>query len=75
MLVHCKKAFKGNIDIRNYIVEKAIKNNESITVKCDAFEEVSIYSPEELKNPLRNQGPYQSKFEGKYYLYVYKWKI
>lgn len=72
--VYCKKSFKGNIDIRSHIAEKAIENNESIEVTCDAFTGTSVYTPEELKKPLRKQGPFDSKFDGTYYLWVYKWK-
>jgi hypothetical protein len=72
--VHCKKAWKGNIDIRSHIVKKAIDNNQPITVTCDAFTGNAIYTPDELRNPLYTQGPYQSKFDGEYLLHIYKWK-
>ena len=42
MNVHCKKSWKGNIDIRKHIVEKAINKNQSIIVTCDAFEGKSV---------------------------------
>ena len=73
--VYCKKSFKGTIDIRGHIVEKAIKNNDSIEVTCDAYNGTSIYTPEELNNPVRVQGPYKSQYDGEYYLNVFKWKI
>ena len=72
--VHCKKDFKGNIDIRSHIAEKAIGNNENIVVTCDTLKGISIYTPDELREPLKVQGPYTSKFGGKYSLWVYKWK-
>jgi hypothetical protein len=73
--VYCKKSFRGTIDIRDYIVKQALQNNEEIEVTCEELNGKSIYSTEELKNPIRKQGAYKSKFNGQeYWLYVYKWK-
>lgn len=71
---HCKRDYKGNVDIRSHIVEKAIQNDEKIKVTCGTFEGESIYSVKELKQPLWVQGPFKSKYEGEYKLHVYKWK-
>lgn len=71
-----KKAYKGNIDIRSTIVEKAIEDNVPVKVLCDVFEGQSIYTVDELKNPIKKQGPFTSKFDSKpYYLHVFKWKF
>jgi hypothetical protein len=75
--IHCKKDFRGNIDIRDFVVKKAIDENNSITVTCGSFPGRSIYTPDELRNPIKISEPYVSKF-GKtesYKLYSYPWKF
>lgn len=80
--IHCKKSFRGSIDIRSTYIEIAKKNKVPIMVTCDEFESSSVYMPEELDNPLRIQTssdgkPFKSKIQGnniEYTLYVFKWK-
>lgn len=75
--VHCKKDFRGNIDIRSHIVKMAIEKGDNITVTCGSFPGKSVYTPEELKNPIKIQGPFPAKHGsvGEYYLHVYAWKF
>lgn len=75
--VHCKKDFRGNIDIRSHLVNLAIEKGEKITVTCASFPGSSVYAPEELKNPIKIQGPFKANY-GKieeYNLHVYAWKF
>jgi len=75
MNIHCKKSFRGCIDIRDYIVQEAIEKEQSITVTCNDFEGESVYNTKQLMFPIRKDGPFKSKHGTKpYYLYVYKWK-
>jgi hypothetical protein len=75
--IHCKKQYKGLIDIRDNIVKSAIDENKTIIVTCGAFPGTSVYSPEELKNPDKISGEFKSKFDNNksYKLYSYYWKI
>jgi hypothetical protein len=79
--VYVKKIFNGtDIDIRDYYVNQAIEDNVNVEVSCEKFNYTSVYTPKELRLPLRRQGnngkPFISKFEGEppYFLKVYKWK-
>lgn len=74
--IHCKKDFKGMIDIRDFMVRNAINEGKSITVTCGSFPGKSVYTPEELKNPVSINGPFNDKFiPGKTYkLHSYYWK-
>lgn len=73
--VHCKKAFMGCIDIRDYVAKKAIVENQNILVTCDELEGESIYTPEELKKYYKISATFKSKIDGKpYHLLSYKWK-
>lgn len=74
--VHCKKDFKGLIDIRSHMVQQAIDEGKSVTVTCGSFPGKSIYSPEELKNPVNITKEFDDKFVAgrKYRLHSYRWK-
>lgn len=74
--IHCNKDYRGGVDIRSHVVERAIKNNKSIKVTCDTLNGESIYSPEELANNAKiSKNEYESKYDGsKYKLHTYKWK-
>ena len=74
--VHCKKDFKGMVDIRDYVVKKAINQGKSITVTCASFPGESVYTLEELNFPERVSNSLMSKYKGikSYKLYSYKWK-
>ena len=75
--IHCKKDFRGNIDIRDYLVKSAIDEGKSITVTCGSFPGKSVYAPEELKNPLKISEPYKAQYGtvGSYRLHSYAWKF
>ena len=75
--VHCKKDFRGNIDIRDYIVNGAINESKTITVTCGSFPGKSVYSLEELANPVKISEPYKAKYGNmeSYTLYSYPWKF
>lgn len=75
--VHCDRDYKGNIDIRSHIVEKAIKNNKDIIVTCDTLPGSSGYHPKQLKEDrISVSKEFQSKFNSNetYRLYTYEWK-
>lgn len=75
--VHCKKDFRGNIDIRDYVVNGAINEGKSITVTCGSFPGKSVYKPIELLNPVKISEPYRAKYGnvGSYRLHSYPWKF
>ena len=75
--IHCKKDFRGNIDIRDYVVKNAINEGNSILVTCGSFPGNSVYTPEELANPVRISEPYKSTYANvEYYrLHSYPWKF
>jgi hypothetical protein len=75
--IHCKKDFRGNIDIRDYVVNGAINEGKSITVTCGSFPGKSVYTPVELLNPLKISEPYRAKYGNieSYRLHSYAWKF
>lgn len=75
--IHCKKEFRGNIDIREHIVKDAIKEGKSIIVTCGSFPGRSIYTPEELNKPASISKPFKANYGsiGEYRLYSYPWKF
>lgn len=75
--IHCKKDFKGLIDIRDYIVKSAIEEGKSISVTCGSYPGKSVYTPEELKNPEKVSKEFAAAYRDiKYYrLYSYPWKL
>ena len=75
--VHCKKDFRGNIDIRDFIVKTAIESGKSVTVTCGSFPGTSVYAPIELLEPLKISEPYRSKYGNmeSYRLHSYPWKF
>lgn len=76
IIVHCKKHFKGSIDIRDYVVKEAIDNGIPVIVTCGSLPGKSIYTPEELANPSSTSGPFTAKFGTvkEYKLLSYPWK-
>lgn len=74
--IHCKKDFRGLVDIRDYVVNKAINQGKSITVTCGSFPGKSVYSPEELQNPVKISDSFTARYGniGSYKLHSYKWK-
>jgi hypothetical protein len=73
--VNIKKLYKGNIDLRSYIVDKAIENNESIEVTLEGHEGKMILSPEALEDDWVNETEIKSQFNrDSYTLLSYKWK-
>lgn len=77
MYIHCKKDFRGMIDIREHTVKEALNEDKNITVTCGSFPGRSVYSPEELKNPASISKEFQDQFvKGRTYrLYSYPWKF
>lgn len=76
-IVNVKKTFMGTVDVRDYIVEKCLKNNRSVKVILRSKDENGemILSPERLKHPDDISEPKTSKFNGqKYRLKMYKWR-
>ena len=75
--IHCKKDFRGNIDIRDYLVKAAIDEGKSITVTCGSFPGKSVYTPVELLEPLKISEPYKAQYGniGSYRLHSYAWKF
>ena len=72
--VKIKKLFLGHISIRDYIVEKAIKKEQGITVSYEGMK--MVISLEQLKHRFQfHQQRFCSKFsEKKYELIDFKWK-
>jgi hypothetical protein len=75
--IHCKKDFRGNIDVRDYIVDKAVNEGKSVTVTCGSFPGKSVYTPEELLKPERITGPFRAMYGNveSYKLHSYPWKF
>ena len=75
--VHCKTDFRGDIHVRDYIVKAALDGGKSITVTCGSFPGKSVYTPEELKNPVKISEPYTAQYGnvGSYRLHSYAWKF
>lgn len=75
--IHCKKEFRGNIDIRDHVVKRAINEGINILVTCGSFPGKSVYTPEELMNPVKISEPFEAKFGTikKYRLHSYPWKF
>ena len=75
-IIHCKKDFKGMIDIRDYVVKKAMNEGKSITVTCGSFPGKSVYTPEELNFPAKVSNPFTAQYGDvkSYRLYSYYWK-
>jgi hypothetical protein len=75
--VHCKTDFRGDIHIRDYIVNGALREGKTITVTCGSFPGKSVYSLEELANPVKISEPYRAKYGNieSYRLHSYPWKF
>lgn len=75
-LKNIKRLYKGKIDLRDYEVEKAIKNNKGYKITCDEYpEEEMLLSVEDLKKGIKSEEFIISKIGGKnYYLYSYFWR-
>lgn len=76
-IINVKKIYKGAIDIRDYIVERLIKNDIHAHVILNTATEKGemILSPEQLKKHIRESEPTASKYNNSNYkLRGYKWK-
>lgn len=75
--VHCKTDFRGDIHVRDHIVKAALDSGKSITVTCGSFPGKSVYTPEELKNPVKISEPYRAQYGNisSYRLHSYPWKF
>jgi hypothetical protein len=69
-----RKLYRGRASIRSHIVEKCIKNDESIDVIFE--DKVMTLKPSELtdKKELLTPLAMNSKFKGQYQLYDYTFK-
>jgi hypothetical protein len=77
IIIHCKKDFLGCIDIREHVVNDAIRDGKSIVVTCGSFPGKSVYTPEELAKPDKISKPFKAN-HGKidyYRLHSYPWKF
>ena len=72
--VHCKKAWKGCVDVRDHIANDAIKNQQNIIVTCDKFDGDMVLTPEMLLTPKMVSKDFKSQFTGTYKLNSYEWK-
>ena len=74
--IEIKKSYQGYVDLRDYFVKNAIKNNESITIWHKG--EFMKLTPQDLvdKRVILMKEPVYSRFypTQKYYLYSYKWQ-
>lgn len=75
-VVTVEKIYNGHISLRDYIVDNAIKNNDSILVKCKGEEK--LLTPKELSENkiVLTDKILHSKFKhsNTYKLYDYEWK-
>lgn len=73
--VHCKKQWKGCVDIRDYNVQRCIRENRNIEVTCDMLPGVMILTPEQLKEPdMISRKSFTSGLGTEpYKLHSYKW--
>ena len=76
MKIICNRLYKENIDIRDHIVDMAIKNNVAIIVKLLESDEEMHLTPKQLKEDVESiSKPFKSKYGKKEYrLHSYKWK-
>lgn len=73
-VVTLKRLYNGIASLRDYTIEKALRNNDGITVRCNGQE--MYLSPEDLKRGERGSEKIISKFDGtSYYLVDFKWRI
>lgn len=74
-VVTVEKIYNGHISLRDYIVDNAIKNNDSILVKCNGEEK--LLTPKELleNKIVLTDKILHSKFKhsNTYKLYDYEW--
>lgn len=77
MRVRIKKLFRGNGDIRDHIVRKAINENIPIQLellKQDNKIETMTLTPDILRNPKAISKEFKSQFNSQTYkLYSYTW--
>lgn len=74
--VHCRKSFRGCIDIRDFNVKRCIEENRNVEVTCSEFDGVMILTPKQLETPtFVSKKTFPSQVPGKpnYKLYSYRW--
>lgn len=72
-VITLKRLYNGIASLRDYTIEKALRNNEGITVKCNGQE--MYLSTDDLKRGERGSEKITSRFDGtSYYLVDFKWK-
>lgn len=68
-----KKIYKGLASVRDYEVEKCIKNNESMTIIYDG--DAMTLSPEQLKTErVGVSSVLKSQYGNDYVLFNYRWE-
>jgi len=73
-VITLKRLYNGIASLRDYTVDKALRNNESIKVRCNGQE--MCLSPSDLRKGERGSEKIVSKFDGtSYYLVDFKWKV
>lgn len=68
MKTKVKTVYKGQVAVRDYIVDKAIEKGESLDIECNGA--VMSLTPEKLRLGWRGDW-YTSKYDGKKYRLVY----
>lgn len=71
--IRCKKLWKDCVDVRDYNVEQAIRQNRNIEVTCDQMNDSIILSPDELKHPDMIGKSITSPDGRSYKLHSYSW--
>ena len=74
IMIRCKKAWKGMIDVRSHVCKLAEDKNLPIEITCDAFEGTMTIKPEDLRKFDKVSKEYTGMDDIKYKLISYKWK-
>ena len=70
MIIKVKKLWLGHASVREYVVNKAIRDKEDLLIEFDGT--TKTYPYRSLKTHLMNKAPveFKSKFDGKTYRLV-----
>lgn len=72
MVVKVKKTFHGKVSVRDYLVKRAKRNGESLTIVYD--NKRMVLPTDKLDSGMITAGPFTSKHNDKtYYLIDYDW--
>ena len=70
------KEYEGKVEVRNYDVEKCIKNKEKMEIEFEG--EIMTLTPEELSTKLKSVSktfPTKNKLGKNYKLFGYVWNL